>query len=145
MIKGQIHDVRGYGLQVMHDDRGSVRHISKDPLNRETYLTTVFFGVVKGWHGYLTKTLHYTVIRGAVKLAMFDSRLSSLTYGTIEEHYLNDNQPYGISIPPGVFNAFIGMSHPDAMVIVCANEIFSEDRIIRHPTDWVTGYEWSTL
>ena len=128
------------------DERGIVKHfITEDELPHfgECYVTTVYDGIRKGWHSYKTKTIHYVVPHGLVKLVLWDSRKTSPTYNQIDELFLGDVAYQRVTIPPGVMNAFKGIAKPMSLVVVVADEKFSEDRTIRIPlSNGTIIYDW---
>lgn len=139
-----IKDVSITPLKKIPDERGCVRHFirSNDPdftKFGECYLTSVYRGVTKAWHGYYEKSLSYCVAKGMVKLALYDSRKSSQTFGQIDTIFLGDENYIKVTIPPGVFNGFKGLT--DALVVVVASEPFSEEGIVRFPPDYF-AYDW---
>lgn len=133
-------------LKIIEDERGRVRHFvrSDDPdfiHFGETYITEVYGGMIKAWHGYPTKTIHYAVARGAVKLALYDSRRDSKTFKKFDTIILSDTALYQrVTIPLGVFNGFMGLT--DSIVVVTASEPFSEQGILRFPVHYF-DYDWS--
>lgn len=139
-----IHGVIVSPLKIIPDERGCVRHFirSDDPdftVFGETYITEVYKGVVKAWHGYPTKLMHYTVIRGMVQLALFDTRKLSKTFQKSETLFVGEQNYVRVTIPPGVFNGFKGLT--DSIVVVTASEPFSEEGIIRFNPDYFP-YDW---
>lgn len=139
-----IQDVSISPLQIIPDERGCVRHVIRsDNFDfekfGETYVSEIYKGVVKAWHGYPTKRIHYAVVKGMVKLALYDSRKTSQTFGQIETLFVGDENYIRVTIPPGVFNGFKGIR--DSMVVVTASEPFSEEGIIRFPADYF-AYDW---
>lgn len=110
------------------------------------YTTTVYKGIIKGWHGYWSKTLNYVVPIGLVKLVLFDDRTSSPTVGQIDEYYLGEMNYQRITIPPGVLNAFQGIADPLSLAVVVADEPFDEHRTRRLPIDTESiPYDWSKI
>ena len=66
-------------LEVIPDERGSIMHMlrSDDPEFEafgEIYFSTVYPGIVKGWHRHKNMTLHYACVHGRVKLVIYDER-----------------------------------------------------------------------
>lgn len=139
-----IHGVTVTPLKIIPDDRGCVRHFirSDDPDFTgfgETYITEVYKGVVKAWHGYGTKIMHYAVARGMVKLMLFDARKNSPTFEDMETLFVGDKNYVRVTIPPGVYNGFKGLT--DSIVVVTASEPFSEQGIVRFDPDYF-GNDW---
>lgn len=119
-----IHDVRIIPLQRIPDERGTIMHMLRadDPHFLgfgEIYFSTVYKGVVKGWHRHRDMILNYACIFGRVRLGLFDDRLKSPTRGAIMEVYLGPEAYSLVQIPPGVWNGFKGMSDPHAIVANC--------------------------
>jgi len=111
-------------LRRIPDERGTVYHMLRcsDPhfvRFGEIYFSTVYPGVVKGWHSHREMTLNYACIFGRVKLVVFDDRGNSPTKGGLVEVFLGpDNYSLAV-IPPGLWNGFKGMSEPFAIVANC--------------------------
>ena len=81
-----IEGVRVVPLKQIPDERGKVMHMLRadDPhFERfgEIYFSTVYAGVVKGWHLHERMTINYAVPVGAIKLVLFDDREGSPTRG----------------------------------------------------------------
>src|SRR5205823_2429927 len=81
-----IDGVRVIPLRQIPDERGKVMHMLRadDPhFERfgEIYFSTVYAGVVKGWHLHERMTINYAVPFGSIKLVLFDDRAGSSTRG----------------------------------------------------------------
>lgn len=141
-----IKDVEVSDLTVIPDERGNVKHfVTEHNIGHfgECYITQVYDGIRKGWHGYSTKTLRYCVPQGMVRLALWDSRKNSPTYNQTMTLFLGDVLYQMVLVPPGVFNAFKGIARPVSTIVVVASEVFSESRIIRKPIDSPEiPYDW---
>jgi len=109
-------------LKRIPDERGAVMHIlkSSDPAFQgfgEVYCSTVYPGVVKGWHLHKRITLNYVVIRGTIKFVLYDGRAGSSTHGEVQEINMGDRNYVRVTVPPGVWNGFQGVGHDEAYVI----------------------------
>ncbi len=119
-----IQGVQIVPLPRIPDERGTVfRMLSRtDPHFvefGEIYFSSIYRGVVKGWHRHREMTLNYACVWGRIKLVMYDARDDSPTRGTLLEVFLGpDNYSLAI-VPPGVWNGFKGMSDPYALVANC--------------------------
>ena len=106
------------------DERGTVHHMLRrtDPHFTEfgeIYFSTVYGGVVKGWHRHRDMTLNYACIWGRIKLVLFDDRSESATRGELMEVFLGPDDYSLAIVPPGVWNGFKGMTDV-AIVANCA-------------------------
>ena len=120
-----IEGVRIIPLRRIPDERGTILHMLRatDPhfiRFGEIYFSTVYPGVVKGWHRHREMTLNYSCVFGRIKLVLYDERDDSPTRGSLMEEFLGpDNYALAV-IPPGVWSGFKGMHDPFAMVANCS-------------------------
>lgn len=120
-----IEGVQVVPLRRIPDERGTVMHMLRatDPHFTqfgEIYFSTVYRGVVKGWHRHRQMTLNYACVFGRIKLVLYDERPGSPSTGELLEVFLGPDDYSLVVIPPGVWNGFKGMSDPFAMVANCA-------------------------
>jgi dTDP-4-dehydrorhamnose 3,5-epimerase len=109
-------------LKRIPDERGAVMHILKSTDHAfqgfgEVYCSTVYPGVVKGWHLHKRITLNYVVIRGTIKFVLYDGRVGSATHGEVQEINMGDRNYVRVTVPPGVWNGFQGVGNDEAYVI----------------------------
>ena len=144
-----IDGVGIYPLKQIPDERGKVMHMLKatDPhFERfgEIYFSTVYPGVVKGWHLHSRMTIHYAVVSGTIKLVLYDDRLGSSTRGKIEEFFVGESNYCLVKVPPGIWNGFKGAGTTPAIVANCATIPHDPNEIER--LDPLTGkipYDWA--
>lgn len=143
-----IEGVRVIPLQRIPDERGTIFHMLKctDPYFiqfGEIYFSTVFPGIVKGWHRHREMTLNYSCIFGRVKIGLFDERESSPSKGELMEVFLGPDIHSLVVIPPGVWNGFKGMSEPFAIVANCCTHPHDPSRSERvDPFKNHIPYDW---
>lgn len=143
-----IDGVQVIPLKRIPDERGTVFHMLKstDPHFQqfgEIYFSSVYPGVVKGWHRHRQMTLHYACIFGAIKLVLYDLRDGSPTSGQLQEIFLGRDNYALVVIPPDVWNGFKGMSHPYALVANCCTHPHDPSRSQRlDPFQNDIPYNW---
>jgi dTDP-4-dehydrorhamnose 3,5-epimerase len=131
-----IDGVRIIQLKQFPDERGSVKHMLRvdDAWFEkfgEIYFSTVYPGIVKGWHFHKRMSLNYAVISGMIKLVLYDDRENSPTCGDVQEIYLGYNNYVLVCVPPMVWNAFKGLGTGESIVANCSTIPYSSDEIIR--------------
>ena len=104
------------------DERGTIFHMLRadDPHFLgfgEVYFSSVYPGVIKGWHIHTKMTLNYAVPVGRIKLVLYDDREGSPSRGVLEEHFLGQDNYARVTVPPGVWNGFKGIG--EGMALVC--------------------------
>ena len=131
-----IDGVKIIPLKQFPDERGSVKHMLRcdDPWFEkfgEIYFSTVYPGMVKGYHFHKEMALNYAVIVGTIKLILWDTRDGSPTKGQIQEFFVGEQNYVLVHVPPQVWNAFIGIGTKEAIVANCSTIPYSEDEIVR--------------
>ena len=120
-----IEGVRVVPLKRIPDERGTIFHMLKcmDAHFRqfgEIYFTTIYPGVIKGWHKHREMTLNYACIEGRIKLVLYDDRANSPTRNELMEVFWGPDNYALVVIAPEVWNGMKGMSAPHATVATCA-------------------------
>ena len=124
MTPGPIAGVQIIPLRRIPDDRGTIFHMLRadDPhflAFGEIYFSSIYEGVVKGWHRHEEMTLNYACIFGRIKLVLYDDRDDSDTRGALQEAFLGPDDYSLVVIPPGVWTGFKGMDEV-SIVANCA-------------------------
>jgi dTDP-4-dehydrorhamnose 3,5-epimerase len=144
-----IDGVRVTPLRRIADERGAVLHMLRedsDVFERfgEIYFSTVYPGVVKGWHQHLRMTLNYAVPVGMIKLVCYDDRAASPTRGNVVELHVGELNYVLVTIPPLVWNGFKGEGDAAALVANCSTFAHAPDEIVRKdPVDNDIPYDWA--
>jgi dTDP-4-dehydrorhamnose 3,5-epimerase len=145
---GAIDGVRKIPLRRIPDERGTILHMLRadDPhfiQFGEIYFTTVYQGVVKGWHKHREMTLNYACIFGRIKLVIYDDRPGSPSHGDLMEVFLGPDDHSLVVIPPETWTGFKGMSTPFALVANCCTHPHDPSRTTRlDPFDNNISYDW---
>jgi len=137
-------------LRVIPDERGRVMEILRSDdefFSRfgQVYMTTAYPGVVKGWHYHKKQTDHVAVVKGTLKLVLYDDRDDSSTKGEINEFFLGQHNPVLVKIPPLVLHGFKCISQEEAICINVPSEVYDYDqpdefRVDPHKND--IPYAW---
>lgn len=145
---GPIDGVIVRRLNKIPDERGSIMHMLKEEdtdFNRfgEIYFSTIYQGVIKGWHIHKEMELNYAVISGDIKLVLYDGRENSPTKGAVMEIFTGSKNYLLIKIPPMVWNGFKGIAE-ESIVANCTSMSHRPDEIERmDPFSEKIPYDWS--
>ncbi|MCK4223908.1 MAG: dTDP-4-dehydrorhamnose 3,5-epimerase family protein [candidate division Zixibacteria bacterium] len=145
-----IHGVATKKLKVIPDERGRLTEIlrSDDELFTkfgQVYMTTAYPGVVKGWHYHKKQIDHFAVLKGMIKLVLYDNRDDSPTKGEVNEFFLGEHNPMLVKIPRLVLHGFKCISQQEAICINIPTEVYNyeqpdEFRVDPHKND--IPYDW---
>ncbi len=146
-----IAGVRVKSLRVIPDERGRLMEILRadDELFQkfgQVYMTTAFPGVVKGWHFHKKQTDNFAVVRGMIKLVLYDNREGSATRGQVDEFFLGEHNAQLVQVPPLVLHGFKCVSAEEAVVINCPTEPYNHkepDEFRVDPASGEVPYDWA--
>jgi dTDP-4-dehydrorhamnose 3,5-epimerase len=138
-------------LRVIPDERGFLMEMlrSDDDMFSEfgqVYLSVAYPGVVKGWHYHRIQTDYFTVVRGMLKVVLYDRREGSPTHGEINEFFMGERNPILISVPPGVVHGIKAIGSEAGYLVNCPNKTYNYDEPDEYRVDPHSGeipYDWS--
>jgi len=145
---GPIEGVIVKELSKIPDERGSVFHMLKKEDSEfngfgEIYFSTIYPGVVKGWHIHKEMELNYAVVKGNIKLVLYDQRKNSKTKGALMEIFMGDKNYVLVKVPKMVWNGFKGVGIEEAIVANCTTISHRPDEIDRlDPFSDKIPYRW---
>ena len=143
-----IKDVKIIPLKRIVDERGKIMHMMRCDSEYftqfgEIYFSTINPGAIKGWHLHKFMTLNYTVVKGNIKLVLYDARPESETYKELQEIFIGQDNYCLVSIPPRIVNGFKTIGNREAIVANCSDIPHDSQEIERiNPFDKEIGYNW---
>jgi len=122
-----IDGVKLKNLRVIPDERGRLMEILRcdDDLFEkfgQVYMTTSYPGVIKAWHYHEKQDENMVVVKGMMKVALYDGRKGSSTYGEINEFFVGEHNPILVHIPRGVYHGWKNIGTEEAIVINTVTE-----------------------
>jgi len=117
-----IDGVKVKELTVIPDDRGRLMEIlraDEDLFDRfgQVYLTTTLPGVVKAWHCHHLQTDNICCVAGMIRLALYDEREGSPTFGLVNDLYLGVHRPRLVQVPPYIFHGWKCVGLEEALIV----------------------------
>mgnify|MGYP001579832266 FL=1 len=145
-----INGVKIKKLKVIPDERGKLMEMlrSDDELFikfGQVYMTTAYPGVVKAWHYHKKQIDNFVVVKGMMKVVLYDNRKDSATYGEVNEFFMGEHNPILLQIPANVYHGFKCISEAEAIVINCSTEPYnpnSPDEYRIPPDSKEIPYDW---
>jgi dTDP-4-dehydrorhamnose 3,5-epimerase len=144
-----IDGVLIHPLKQIADERGKIMHMLRcdDPHFEkfgEIYFSTVYPGVIKGWHIHSEMVLNYAVVSGNIKMVLYDDREDSPTYRELQEVFVGEANYVLVRVPPGVWNGFKGVGITPAIVANCSTTPHDPQEISRmDPFENHIPYDWA--
>ena len=135
-----IADERGYLMEMMRKDDPFFQRFG------QTYVSVAYPGVVKGWHYHKIQTDHFVIVKGMMKVVMYDDREKSPTKGMVNEFFMGERNPILVTIPPGVWHGMKGIGTEPAYLVNTPTEHYvygDPDEFRMAPDDPSIAYDWS--
>jgi len=135
-----IADERGYLMEILRNDDEIFEKFG------QAYITAVYPGVVKGWHFHKKQIDHFCVVKGMVKVVLYDDREGSSTRGQVDEYYLGEKNPTVLKIPKLVLHGMKGIGTETGILLNLPTERYDYDdpdeyRVAPHDND--VPYDWA--
>lgn len=145
-----INGVKIKKLKIIPDERGRLMEMLRNDDDLyikfgQIYLTTAYPGVVKGWHYHKKQIDSFVVVKGMMKVVLYDSRRDSSTFREVNEFFMGEHNPILLQIPQYVFHGFKCISEEEAMVVNCPTEVYDynkPDEFRVHPYNNDIPYNW---
>lgn len=135
-------DERGFLIELMRlDDHGMKAADIKQIIASYSYP-----GMVKGWHIHSRQQDRLICVHGMVKLALYDYRRDSPTYGIVNEIFMGERYPRAVYIPPGIFHGTKNIGTDIAVVIGMPSLLYDPENVDERRLDPndndLIPYEW---
>ncbi len=137
-------------LRVIPDERGRLMEILRvdEELFEcfgQAYITTTYAGIVKAWHYHKNQTDNIACVSGMIRVALFDARQDSPTYGEINEFFIGEHNPVLIRIPKGVYHGWKGVGTKEAIIVNIPTQPYNykePDEFRLDPYENNIPYDW---
>lgn len=150
---GRIDGVWTKDLKVVPDERGRLMEILRaddEGFSKfgQLYMTTNYPGVVKAWHLHGKQEDLVCCVKGMIKLVLYDARADSPSKGTVQEYFIGDHNPMLVSVPPGVYHGWKGISEHESVVVNVPTEVYDYEDPDEQRLPWDTDeipYDWDIV
>src|ERR1700675_2859485 len=129
--------------KIFVDERGAMFRMLRtdDPYYAgfgEVYFSTVNPGWIKGWKRHRQMTMTLAVPVGRILLVIYDDRPASPTCNAVQEIELGPHDYKVVTLPPMLWNGFMGLGHELSVLANCASiphqRDEAENRDVNDPT-----------
>jgi dTDP-4-dehydrorhamnose 3,5-epimerase len=145
-----IEGVRIKPLKVIPDERGLVMEMLRcdDEVFEkfgQVYLSVAYPGVVKGWHYHKLQTDYFTIVKGMMKVVLYDQRKDSPTHGEINEFFMGEQNRILLVIPPFIVHGMKAVGTGPGYLVNCPTLPYdhnSPDEYRMDPHGAEVPYNW---
>ncbi|MBI2953269.1 MAG: dTDP-4-dehydrorhamnose 3,5-epimerase family protein [Chloroflexi bacterium] len=128
MIKG----VEIKELRVNADERGSLMEILRaddEIFDRfgQVYVSLNYPNVIRAWHYHKRQDDLFVVVKGMIKVVLYDSRTDSPTSGELNEFFLGERNNVLLRIPRGVMHGYKTVGTEPSLLLNFPTEVYNRE------------------
>jgi dTDP-4-dehydrorhamnose 3,5-epimerase len=132
------------------DERGFLMELlrSDDPVFTkfgQCYVSMNYPGVIRAWHWHKKQDDFFVVVKGMIKVGLYDLREGSPTQGETAELYLGDNNSIMVKIPIGVVHGYKTVGTEPSLLINFPSELYNPQEPDEYRLPWDTDqipFDW---
>ena len=132
------------------DERGFLMELlrSDDPVFTkfgQCYVSMNYPGVIRAWHYHKKQDDFFVVVKGMIKVGLYDLREGSPTQGETAELYLGDNNSIMVKIPIGVVHGYKTVGTEPSLLINFPSELYNPQEPDEYRLPWDTDqipFDW---
>ena len=134
-------DQRGYLMELLRSD---------DPIFSkfgQCYVSMNYPGVVRAWHWHEKQDDYFVVVKGMIRVGLYDQREGSATQGEVNDFYLGENNTILVKIPVGVVHGYKTIGMEPSLLINFPSEAYDPNEPDEYRLPWNTDqipHDWET-
>jgi dTDP-4-dehydrorhamnose 3,5-epimerase len=146
MIDGvKIKPLKGHA-----DERGCLTEILRSDEEMfakfgQIYVSLNYPGVIRAWHYHKKQDDFWAVVKGMVKVVLYDMREGSPTHGQVQEVFLGEQNPVLLQIPVGVTHGYKTIGVEPSLLLNLPTEAYDpaepDEYRLPYNTDEIP-YDW---
>jgi dTDP-4-dehydrorhamnose 3,5-epimerase len=132
-------DERGYLMELLRRDDEIFEGFG------QVYVALNYPGVVRAWHYHKKQDDCFVVVKGAIKVALFDAREDSPTQGQVEEFFLGEGNDIVLRIPRGVMHGYKTVGTEPSLLLNFPSEPYDGQEPDEYRLPWNSDripYNW---
>ena len=133
-------DERGFLMEILRCDDDIFEKFG------QVYVSLNYPGVVRAWHYHRKQNDFFVVVKGMIKVALYDSREDSPTRGEVNEFFLGENNRILLRIPIGVMHGYKTVGVEPSLLLNFPTEPYDRQQPDEYRLPWNTTeipYDWS--
>lgn len=139
-------------LTVNADDRGYLMEMLRcdDEIFEgfgQAYVSLNYPGVVRAWHWHEKQADLFIVVKGMIKVGLYDARDGSPTKGQAQEVIMGEHNPIALKIPIGVVHGYKTIGVEPSLLVNFPSQPYDRDNPDERRLPWNTPdipFDWVT-
>ena len=132
-------DERGFLMELLRSDDAIFTKFG------QCYVSMNYPGVIRAWHWHKKQDDFFVVMKGMIKVGLYDMREGSPTRGEVGEFYLGDNNNIMLKIPVGVVHGYRTVGTEPSLLINFPSEVYNPQEPDEYRLPWNTDqipFDW---
>ena len=132
-------DERGFLMELLRSDDAIFTKFG------QCYVSMNYPGVIRAWHWHKKQDDFFVVMKGMIKVGLYDMREGSPTRGEVGEFYLGDNNNVMLKIPVGVVHGYKTVGTEPSLLINFPSEVYNPEEPDEYRLPWNTDqipFDW---
>jgi len=132
-------DERGFLMELLRSDDAIFTKFG------QCYVSMNYPGVIRAWHWHKKQDDFFVVMKGMIKVGLYDMREGSPTRGEVGEFYLGDNNNIMLKIPVGVVHGYKTVGTEPSLLINFPSEVYNPQEPDEYRLPWNTDqipFDW---
>ena len=132
-------DERGFLMELLRSDDSIFTKFG------QCYVSMNYPGVIRAWHWHKKQDDFFVVVKGMIRVGLYDLREGSPTQGEAAEFYLGDNNSIMLKIPVGVVHGYKTVGTEPSLLINFPSEVYNPQEPDEYRLPWDTDqipFDW---
>ena len=132
-------DERGFLMELLRSDDSIFTSFG------QCYVSMNYPGVIRAWHWHKKQDDFFVVVKGMIKVGLYDQREKSPTQGEAAAFYLGDNNNIMLKIPVGVVHGYKTVGTEPSLLINFPSQLYNPQEPDEYRLPWNTDqipFDW---
>ncbi len=125
-------DERGYLMELLRSDDEIFNKFG------QCYVSMNYPNVIRAWHWHQKQDDHFVVVKGMIRVGLYDMREGSPTRGEVSEFYLGENNHIVLKIPVGVAHGYKTVGVEPSLLVNFPSEVYNREEPDEQRLPWNT-------
>lgn len=125
-------DERGFLMELLRSDDEVFTKFG------QCYVSMNYPNVVRAWHWHKKQDDFFVVVKGMIKVGLYDMREGSATRGEVAQFYLGEQNTIVLKIPVGVAHGYKTVGVEPSLLVNFPSEVYNPDEPDEFRLSWDT-------
>ncbi len=125
-------DERGYLMELLRSDDDIFTKFG------QCYVSMNYPNVIRAWHWHQKQDDYFVVVKGMIRVGLYDMREGSRTRGEVNDFYLGENNSIVLKIPVGVAHGYKTVGVEPSLLVNFPSEAYNREQPDEQRLPWNT-------